>query len=339
MARRRRGFTLIELLVVIAIIAILIGLLLPAVQKIREAANRMKCSNNLKQLGLAIHNFNDTNDRLPPGCADDQPPFGTDTSGPTGGKFGSAWGSYIMSYLEQGAIGNNWQYTGYSGRGITSNEASVANIKVSMYQCPSSPLPLMCSLPWAPAYPKMISSYIAIAGSNSWSTYTETRLVNLTGTTGCCNGGIHSAGGALFANSQIKLSGIADGTSNTMLVSEQGDFLTLTTGAKVDYRSAQDHGFTMGTDMTVVPGAGFTGRAYNTTTIRYAINKKTGWANDCNTGVCDRAAQNTPLNSAHTGGVNAVFADGSVRFLKDSASLDVLGQLATRDDGQVTNTP
>src|ERR1700730_17048612 len=95
--KRSIGFTLIELLVVIAIIAVLIGLLLPAVQKVREAAQRAKCQNNLKQIGIALHSHHDGRGWLPPGGAADQPPFGT---GPAGGSgWGSSWMVYLLPYI------------------------------------------------------------------------------------------------------------------------------------------------------------------------------------------------------------------------------------------------
>jgi len=336
------------LLVVIAIIAILIGLLLPAVQKVREAASRMKCQNNLKQIGIAMHTFHDAKNRLPPGGADDSPPnFGT-----AGGSWGSSWMVYILPYIEQGAFHDRWQFAnangGGSGWGNSVDGALLNNVVINIYRCPSTTLPLVQNALTTPTTnpggngTAMVPTYAAIAGAVGGLTgLADTRTsTGGTGTAGCCVGGIVAGNGVLYPNSQITLQGITDGTSNTMLVSEQADYLTTANGAKVSWNASGPHGWAIGAHGTSSPPNYFGGgdaRAMQMTTIRYAINQKTGWTNspgNCGgTGVCDNTGQNIPLNSTHTGGVNVLMGDGSVRFVRDSITIAQLAQLAIRDDG------
>ena len=186
----------------------------------------------------------------------------------------------------------------------------------------------------------MASDYAAIAGGANITVngFTESRVAIGSGAA-CCNPGIMGAGGVMHSNSNIPITGITDGTSNTMIISEVGDYLFTANGTRVDWRPSI-HGFAM--------GAGFGGslnggeRAFNSTTVRYQINQKRGWADgsgDCSQGVCFNTGGNTPMRSAHTGGVNAVFGDGSVRFLTDSLPIGTLIQLSIRDDGTVVTLP
>jgi len=325
MNRSRRlagpGFTLIELLVVIAIIAILIGLLLPAVQKVREAAARSQCSNNLKQLAIACHSYHDANNRLPPGCAEDQPPFGT-----AGGGWGSSWKVYILPYIEQDNIFQKWVFNGANSGYVSPNVQLINNITIKTYRCPSSPI--------APFYAnsnnngsiEMMTSYTGVAGSTL-----DTPLAS----TGY---GYNSGGGILFANSQVTMVGITDGTSNTIMIGEQSDHLRDANnnpipGSFTAITSQGPHGWTMGAGGQQV-GAAYGDRTFNCTTVRYQINQR-GMSNNCAAGTCDNTGNNIPFSSGHSGGAMMGMGDGSVRFMRSTIPLATLQAYAGRSDGLV----
>jgi prepilin-type N-terminal cleavage/methylation domain-containing protein len=326
---RRKAFTLIELLVVIAIIAILIALLVPAVQKVREAAARTQCINNLKQIGLALHNFHDSNKRLPPGCASDTPPFGTP---PTG--HGSSWKVYILPYIDQGPLYSKWQFTGGSGWENTNNTNLVNNVVVPAYRCPSSSLPEFYNgNPAGGASNSMVTSYTGISGSYNMG-YADPVL----GTNTCCNGndGVVSGSGMLYPLSKVKLTDVSDGTSNTIMVGEQSNHLRdannqPVTGNYQCITSQGPHGWIMGTSNTTPPPAG-QNRSMNCTTVRYLINQK--GLTQASGGTTENAGCNVPLSSNHAGGACMLFGDGTVRFWPDSTSAITIAYACGRNDGQ-----
>ncbi|MEX2173623.1 MAG: DUF1559 domain-containing protein [Pirellulaceae bacterium] len=368
--RRPTGFTLVELLVVIAIIGVLVALLLPAVQAAREAARRSQCSNNLKQMGIAIHNFHDTHNRLPPGATIDQQPFG---NSPNGAAYGATWFVYILPFIEQGPLYDKFRLDGNSGwggpnTGLASkaswNRSWAGGIVIKSFICPSSPLsPLVTSsyTPYTPLEPGMSNahlmapSYAGISGAtnnmflvNGVQVYNETRLNTPSGAAGCCSGGIIGGGGSLVSNAQFSMASLTDGTSNVMLVSEVGNFLVTQDGTKRDWRPSGPHGWIIGANRPGVPGTpqwpnGSDNRSFSLTTVRWPINHfmraSNGLPNNpgnCGSlGVCNNTSTNTPLNSAHPGGVMILLGDASVRFLSQTTTDLIQGSLATRDDGQV----
>ena len=244
--RGRGGFTLIELLVVIAIIAILIGLLLPAVQKVREAAARMSCSNNLKQITLAAHSFESANGYLPPGYYGPQPNIDYPTTGHTNGSFVGVLG-VILPYIEQDNVYRLMDQTGlnYNGTGTnwysTSGSWNAGQVRIKSYRCPSdddsrapdtiamfhtydpSAVPTagwpkgsggMVMYYWpATDYNQAYSNYIGNMGANG------AYAVSSSPSDGP-GANLNQYRGPLYNNSKTTIQSISDGTSNTFLFGE-----------------------------------------------------------------------------------------------------------------------
>lgn len=343
-----RAFTLVELLVVIAIIGILVGLLLPAVQAAREAARRMSCSNNVKQIGLALHLYHDAAKKFP---------YGTRRAG--SGRLNIAQGNapygpsfYIglLPFVEQSSIFNRWPWGGDDGYANSPNHdylrnspLNLSNTKVPPFvRCPSSPIEDFNS---SFAGNQYLPSYVGIQGAvvDQPPQFVESRVRR------CCSccpaqannaqvaNGFVSAGGMLLHNENTSLASCTDGSSNTMIIGECSDFAIDVGGGKVHIDGGWPHGWAMGSGQaTTVTGAAAGAnleRFYNLTSIRYPIGTKTYGL----PGVSINHGSNNPLVSAHTGGIMAGWADGSVRFLGNSTDLIVLKQYATRDDGNVVN--
>jgi prepilin-type N-terminal cleavage/methylation domain-containing protein/prepilin-type processing-associated H-X9-DG protein len=353
----RRAFTLVELLVVIAIIGVLVSLLLPAVQSARESSRRTKCINNLKQLGLGLHNFHDTRGHFPAGGHNDSRMYGTATTADLS-AWGSSWVVFTLPFIEQNNTFQQLIFNGPGGSGWSNlgeasdlNTKRVHNVKLPVLRCPSSPFNQQALNPTVnPEKPWVQGNcYVGIAGAAPASfgvppTFNETRFSVGANVTNCCGGGIASAGGVLHQASKIRMAEISDGTSNTMVASEQSDFMTLDNGQKVAWATGTLHGFIIGWRGAIAPPDPRLNntdvRHFNMTTIRYQVNRRGPWpagpdgqGNCATTGVCQNTGNNIPLASAHTGGVNALFADGSVRNLRDTTPLHTLAAVATRDDG------
>ena len=316
---RQRGFTLIELLVVIAIIAVLIALLLPAVQQAREAARRTQCKNNLKQIGLALHNYMDVFGVLPPGQVNIY-------SGGDQGNWG--WGAMILPQLELSATFATINVSGMSlGEALLdSTKINAMRNTIPVFQCPSDTGPGITDRDINPKGLTATANDVFLTRANyagnggSWRLYKDKAAAAAAGRDiGCVNG--------LFsANSSISFKDVTDGSSNTVLVGERC-WSMAQFGTDSFKNSSQPHG------THVFGGAADISNTY------YGMADVLG---------CGESYINGPsyprnsFNSLHVGGAQFVMMDGSVRFInssidhnKSTAAIDsTYERLLGRDDGQ-----
>jgi len=315
---RRQAFTLVELLVVIAIIGVLVALLLPAVQAAREAARRSQCGNNMKQIGLAMHNYHDTLSTFPAGA------FNLREAWPSNG---TNWRTLILPYIEQNNLYDNLSFTDTShfmaggaagGNALLGNEA-LDNLVLDAYRCPSTVLEEIGGHNNTKA---MNACYVGIQGAARPVPGDNPDI----GTKDCgqgwsCNNGI------LAANQAFRMASITDGTSNTMIVAEQSALVGGVNRTSNYYGAWYGSRHSKPVDSPL--GCGDLWQT-GTTCVRFAPNSQV-----VQTGATDTMYRNnTHINSLHPGGIMAANADGSIKFIPETIDFLTLKRLACRYDGQ-----
>ncbi|PQO41914.1 DUF1559 domain-containing protein [Blastopirellula marina] len=314
----RRGFTLVELLVVIAIIGVLIALLLPAVQQARESARRMQCSNNLKQIGLAMHTYHDVHGAFPAGFWRRTPYTLSTFGGP-----GWGWGAAILPQIEQNA---RFEALNINNGAYTSDDAAVLQYSQPLipgYRCPSAPgkdvNDVMVS--GSATYSHGLSTYKGVFGDkNTQASYSDNKDGCDIAQGSCVNGG----NGMFSANSSVKLRDVTDGTTNTVMV---GEIAFGPNGAKdasgnaISYLGAVWIGVTTsGAKSNVATFQTLRGIDANGNTERsYVIN----------------GTNSRSFSSHHPGGAQFVLSDGSARFYSATIDQLMINRISARNDGQV----
>lgn len=349
MTSRRRGFTLIELLVVIAIIAVLIALLLPAVQQAREAARRSQCKNNLKQVGLALHNYHDSNRIFPPAKLNssmyanwNDPNYGAIMAPPKPGALNTTGWIHLLPYLDQAPLYNQYNFNSnsssdsqygvpFQGAPLGADNERVFSQVMTVLACPSAPAPELSKYT-GPGYYKhqnaRRSHYLFATGwyedrSHSYTQYTNsTALLTKPGTSTTFRVNVQ---GAFGNNGAARISDITDGTSNTVLVGEAVGGAYKTSTVYGPYWGAGIHTCCHG---RVIGGQNSAATSWATRSKQYGINAP--WNNDP-----QRRTYAWVFNSLHTGGAHFLMGDGSVRFLSENMDYPTFAWLNYIRDGQV----
>jgi prepilin-type N-terminal cleavage/methylation domain-containing protein/prepilin-type processing-associated H-X9-DG protein len=327
----RNAFTLIELLVVIAIIAVLIGLLLPAVQKVREAAARMRCINNLKQIGLALHGYHDNNNSFPPGYVDGN----TDPNSTPDNDVGPGWGwaAFLLPYVEQQ---NLFKQINFNQGIATGSNAALSQMPLKIFQCPSDP------------YQQNFSVYDSSFG-NPIATLAHGNYVGCNGWEECFNGAggnpqpgpgadglaglFGPAGRGLFyRNSRNTFASVTDGTSSTIFVGERSGNHSPSTwaGALAGGRCPAWMAVQPPSPYSPPPGPAYDNADYGEALVLAHCNQTHLPSADFPIYDPDT------FYSMHTGqGANFLFGDGSVHFLTSSINPKTYEALATIAGGEV----
>lgn len=317
LAGRRRAFTLIELLVVIAIISVMIGLLLPAVQKIRSAAARISCGNNLKQMGLALHNYHDANGYFPPAYKyvdttlpaagagagmrrfdHGGPPISANPEDP-----GWGWAAYLLPFIEQDSL---WRQIDFTLPVERPSVADIRNVQLSIFTCPADRETGIYSV----LTPQGIE--LATAATNSYAACYGAEGLILT-QPGAGNG-------IFYRNSRTRMAEVTDGLSNTLAIGERSALF-----AQSPWAGVMTHG-----SLRTTPGAPvYTAESHAPPDM---VMARIG-----------RRPLNSPYSepydffSPHEQIVQFVFADGSVHSLKTSTSIPTLQAWATRAGNELIN--
>jgi prepilin-type N-terminal cleavage/methylation domain-containing protein/prepilin-type processing-associated H-X9-DG protein len=332
--KRPRGFTLIELLVVIAIIAVLIALLLPAVQQAREAARRTQCKNNLKQIGLALHNYENTYLRLPMSGYGE---WGTQAWSPS-------WLVHILPFLDQAPSfnlltfsGTTWETRSYMVQPLR-NWKMYQDTRVPVYNCPSSPLPMTrtdSSSPQTQALgaPPQLSyqlvNYVGIAGTYFNPANRECCVAG--GRTDSAGWGWNAYNGLICPENpegshSVRFRDVTDGLSNTYAIGEQSNYAVLAPNDKLDLRACNHVGGAWNGNF-----GHHTHWWLNVIVNRYPINAVNAveWTQPY--------MRHNILTSAHPGGGHFLFGDGSVQFLSENIDYWTYMALGGRDDAVVAS--